>query len=80
MRLDFDFDQWTRFESLEDSEHALLIDPAQLRASYLERLEEFQQQLFEGCRKHSVDIASMVNSRPYDEALASYLALRGGGK
>jgi uncharacterized protein (DUF58 family) len=74
--LDFPFDRWTRFESLED-EHFHLIDPAHVKKNYLNKLEEFREQLKKGCHRHKIDLVPMVTDQPYADALARYLALRG---
>ncbi len=73
--LDFPFDRWTRFESME-SDVNLLIDPAHLRQRYLERLGDFREQLMKGCHRHRIDLVPMVTDEPYAEALAQYLSLR----
>lgn len=74
--LDFPFRQWTRFQSLEQSGHRRLVDPAHLRRAYLENLRQFREQLTAGCYRHRIDLVSMTTDRPYAEALASYLAMR----
>ena len=43
--LDFPFRQWTQFASLEAAANRHLVDPAQLRRAYLEKLEVFREQL-----------------------------------
>lgn len=74
--LDFPFTQWTRFESLEDPDERLLIDPAQLRKSYQENLKRFQEELREGCNRYRIDLVPLVTDEPCVAALAGYLALR----
>ncbi len=74
--LDFPFRQWTQFESLELSSHRHLVDPAQLRRAYLERLAEFREQLASGCSRHRISLVPMTTDQPYADSLASYLALR----
>ncbi len=76
--VDFDFDRWTSFESLETLGRRILVDPAQVRRTYRERFERFREELRQGCSRHHVDLASIVTDRPYDEALASFLTSRGG--
>ncbi|XAL98458.1 DUF58 domain-containing protein [Phycisphaeraceae bacterium D3-23] len=86
--LDFPFKRWHRFDSLEDPNDRHLLDPAQLRKAYLEKLDAFRKQLLAGCRKRRVDLVPIVTDQPYAEALAAYLAHRqyrskgasGGGK
>ncbi len=74
--VEFPFDQWTRFENLEQVDDREMVDPAQRRKRYRERLEAFQEELRTSCHRHRIDFVEMVTDRPYAEALASYLAAR----
>ena len=74
--LDFPFTQWTRFESLERADHHRLVDPAQLRAAYLEKVRVFREELKRGCSRHRIDLVPMVTDQPYADALATYLTIR----
>ena len=74
--LDFPFRQWTQFASLESADHRHLVDPAQIRRAYLEKLADFREQLSRGCRRHRVALVPMTTDQPYADALAAYLAIR----
>lgn len=74
--LDFPFRQWTQFTSLEAAANRHLVDPAQLRRAYLEKLEVFREQLAKGCNRHRISLVPMTTDQPYADALAAYLALR----
>lgn len=74
--LDFPFRQWVQFESLESSANRHLVDPAQLRKAYLQKLQEFRDQLTRGCNRHRIALIPMTTDQPYADSLASYLALR----
>ncbi len=74
--LDFPFRQWTNFESLEMAGNQHLVDPAQVRRAYLQRLVEFREQLTQGCNRHRISLVPLTTDQPYAESLASYLALR----
>ena len=74
--LDFPFRQWTQFTCLEQDSNRHLIDPAQVRKSYLEKLEEFREQLARGCSRHRISLVPMTTDQPFAETLAAYLALR----
>ena len=74
--VEFPFREWTRFESLEETQSFRLVDPAQFRAAYLENLRRFQEELVAGCRKHRVDLVPMLTDQPCAEALAQYLTRR----
>ncbi len=74
--LEFPFDHWTQFESLEASNVRYLVDPAHLRKAYLQRLEQFREELRSGCHRHRIDLVPLVTDQPYAQALAAYLNLR----
>ena len=74
--LNFPFQQWTRFDSLESDTDKKLVDPAQLRAVYLENLSRFRQALKEGCHRHRIDLVPVTTAQPYADTLAQYLARR----
>ena len=74
--LDFPFRQWTQFASLEKAENRHLVDPAQIRQAYLEKLEEFQTQLTRGCNRHRISLVPMTTDQPYADALATWMAIR----
>ncbi|MCP4782149.1 MAG: DUF58 domain-containing protein [Fuerstiella sp.] len=74
--LDFPFRQWTQFSSLEEANNQHLVDPAQIRRAYLEKLERFQESLSDGCSRHRIHLVPMTTDQPYADALAAYLGLR----
>jgi len=74
--LEFPFQQWTKFESLESETEQRLLDPVQLRAVYLENLARFRQELKDGCHRHRIDLVPLTTNQPYAEALAYYLERR----
>ncbi len=74
--LDFPFRQWTQFASLEASNNRHLVDPAQLRNAYLEKLNQFREQLANGCNRHRISLIPMTTDQPFADSLAAYLALR----
>ena len=75
--IEFPFHTWTRFENLESDDESIRLDPAQIRATYLDRFNEFQEALKDGCRRHGIDTVRMVSDQPYHESLAKYLFKRG---
>ncbi|MCG8650890.1 MAG: DUF58 domain-containing protein [Pirellulales bacterium] len=74
--LEFPFQQWTQFESLEIDGVRQKVDPAHLRSAYLENLERFRSELQEVCNRNRVELVSMVTDQPYAAALSRYLASR----
>lgn len=76
--LDFPFRQWTQFASLEGAANRHLVDPAQIRRAYLEKLAQFRDQLARGCNRHRISLVPMTTDQPHADSLAAYLALRRG--
>ncbi|MCA8995418.1 MAG: DUF58 domain-containing protein, partial [Planctomycetaceae bacterium] len=74
--LDFPFRQWTQFESLELASNRHLVDPAQIRRAYLEKLAQFREQLTNGCNRHRISLVPMTTDQPYADSLATWLAYR----
>lgn len=74
--LDFPFRQWTQFASLENSSHRHLVDPAQLRKAYLQKLQEYREQLTRGCSRNRITLVPLVTNQPPADALAAWLAIR----
>lgn len=78
--LDFPFRQWTQFASLEAASNRHLVDPAQIRRAYLEKLTQFRDQLASGCNRHRISLVPMTTDQPHADILAAYLALRRRGR
>jgi uncharacterized protein (DUF58 family) len=74
--LDFPFRQWTQFASLENSSQRHLVDPAQLRKAYLQKLQEYREQLARGCSRNRIALVPLVTNQPPADALAAWLAIR----
>ena len=76
--LEFPFDYRTRFDCLEVQGSRQFIDPSHFRAVYEANLENFRNELTQGCRRHRIDLVPLVTDQPYAEALSRYLTLRMG--
>lgn len=74
--LDFPFRQWTQFACLEQNDNRHLVDPAQLRHSYLQKLAGFREQIAAGCNRHRISLVPMTTDQPFADTLAAYLAFR----
>ena len=74
--LEFPFKQWTRFDCLENSSNRHMIDPAHLRASYLENLNKYREELKKGCHRHRIDLVPLTTDQPYADALSYFFAKR----
>ena len=74
--VDFPFEGWTRFEALENEGEHILVDPAALRRTYMENLEQYRTTLREGCRRHRVALHEMTTDIPAEVALPELLRER----
>ncbi|MBI5722553.1 MAG: DUF58 domain-containing protein [Planctomycetes bacterium] len=76
--LSFPFERISSFRDLELDERRLQLDPRAIRRAYLRQVADFLGQIQQGCGQMSIDYVPMPTSRPFDEALAEYLAQRAG--
>ncbi len=74
--LTFPFDSFTKFRDLEQPENLLPIDPRTIRATYLERMGAFLNDIEAACGRMKIDYVRMNTRVPYDEALSAYLMKR----
>jgi uncharacterized protein (DUF58 family) len=74
--LSFSFQQWTRFESLENDGEIVELDPEFIRKEYLSRLREFLEQIRRACGEASCDYVPLRTDEPVGDALATYLRRR----
>ena len=74
--LTFPFDAFTKFRDLERMENLLPIDPRTIRATYLERMRRFLNDIESACGRLKIDYVRMNTRVPYDEALSAYLMKR----
>ncbi len=80
---EFPFRRPARFRNLERLDHALRIDPAALRAAYLEKFHAHCAALKEKALAMEADYHKVSTAEPVDKTLLDYLAARsqrGGGK
>ena len=78
--LTFPFRKWSLFESMERDDFRLKLDPALVRARYMDNLSSHMQTIKEGTSKLAIQHVLLNTSKPFDEALVSYLARRMGKK
>lgn len=78
--LDFPFRQWTQFASLESATNRHLVDPAQIRRAYLEKLAQFREQLTNGCNRHRISLVPLMTDQPHADSLAAFLSYRRKGR
>jgi len=78
--LTFPFRKWSLFENLERQDHRVRLDPATMRAQYLDNLNRHQKTLVSAAGRLNVSHVLLNTSRPFDVALTNYLAARVGWK
>ncbi len=74
--LTFPFDAASIFEDLEVDDHHVQLDPLAVRGAYLDKVREFLGRIETGCGQMDVDYVPVTTSKPFDDALADYLAAR----
>jgi uncharacterized protein (DUF58 family) len=76
--LEFPFRKWSLFENLERDNDRLRLDPARMRAMYLENVANHLRAVREAASKMNISHVLLDTSRPFDNAMAVYLAQRMG--
>ena len=76
--LEFPFRKWSLFENLEQTNDRLRLDPATMRAMYLENVANHLRAIREAASKLNISHVLLDTSRPFDDALTVYLAQRMG--
>jgi uncharacterized protein (DUF58 family) len=74
--LNFPFDRWSLFRSLERQGHQVQLDPLSIRSDYLARVREFIGRIQVGCGQMDVDYVQLSTRSSFDLALSHYLAGR----
>jgi uncharacterized protein (DUF58 family) len=78
--LEFPFRKWSLFENLEQQNDRLRLDPATMRTIYLENVANHLKAIRDAASKLNVSHLLLDTSRPFDDALTTYLAQRMGKK
>jgi len=74
--IEFPFKKWTQFRNLEIAGHKLLVDPQQLRKSYLENFRNFCKELRDQAGQMQIDYHVLRTDEPAERALGVYLTKR----
>ena len=74
--VNFQFDQWSRFQCLEDTTWRMDLDPTAIRDRYLERFCRFEAELQSCCAETSCDYVRLETDRDLGSILAEYLRRR----
>ncbi|HXE52214.1 MAG TPA: DUF58 domain-containing protein [Tepidisphaeraceae bacterium] len=78
--LEFPFRNWGLFENLEQSTDRVRLDPSVMRRAYLDNIGHHLQTIRDAAGKLNVSHELLDTSRPFDDALSTYLARRMGRK
>src|SRR4051812_9818958 len=78
--LTFPFRKWSLFENLERAGDRTKLDPAVMRAAYLENVARHLKTIRGAAGKLNVNHVLLNTSQPFDAALMNYLAARIGWK
>jgi len=73
--LSFSFDRPIRFVDLEGSA-SLITEPAVIRKQYLEQINQFLDDIREGCHERNVEYRRVLLDRPFEETLVEFLSDR----
>ncbi|MCU0329536.1 MAG: DUF58 domain-containing protein [Candidatus Kapabacteria bacterium] len=73
--IDFDFPTASVFRDIETGEE-LSTQPAQIKRSYRQAMDEFCAAIRKGCHDQNVDYVRIATDTPYDVALREYLLSR----
>jgi uncharacterized protein (DUF58 family) len=71
----FPFEKLTRFKDMEGA-GSLVANPRSIKQAYLQRLNEYLDQIRRVCLERDIGYELMTTNRRYDEALSAYLARR----
>ena len=71
----FPFEKLTRFKDLEGA-GSLVANPRAIKRAYLQRLNEYLDQVRRVCLERDIGYELMMTDRRYDEALSTYLMRR----
>lgn len=78
--LSFPFKNFGDFRNLEIGEQRIKVDPAAIKAEYLERVRAFVATIEKGCGQLRADYVPVNTRENYTEALSRYLVRRKGGE
>ncbi len=78
--LDFPFHSRTQFRSLEIPGSQRLVDPRGMRGAYLQRLENYRQQLTQALARERIDLVTCTTDQELSGLLLAYLSRRDGRK
>lgn len=74
--LEFPFQQWTRFENLEQPGDRQFADPVAIRNAYLNNLAAYRESLSRGCQRHRIDFEPVITDENHCDVLHRFLTRR----
>lgn len=74
--VDFPFDRFTEFRSLESDPEGVSMDAELIRETYLELFQKTVSELQEHCQRSSIDFLPLVTDQSLGTALGSFLTAR----
>jgi uncharacterized protein (DUF58 family) len=78
--LSFPFRKFSLFESLELSGQRIKLDPATMRATYLENVARHLKKIKDACESMRIGYSLFQTDEPVDKTLTAYLARRMGSR
>lgn len=78
--LTFPFRKFSQFRSLEAADYQLKLDPAVMRARYLENLRAHQDTLKQGAGRLGMEHVLIDTNQTFDTAVTTFLARRAGSR
>jgi len=76
--LSFPFKKFSDFRNLEIGDERIKVDPAAIKAEYLERVRSFVAAIDKGCGQLRADYVPVNTKENYTEVLSAYLSRRKG--
>jgi uncharacterized protein (DUF58 family) len=74
--VDFPFDVWSRFESLEDVSDQVNAEPAAVRRLYLDNLQRFSEELKSGLSRNRVELIPVTTDMGPGKVFGEFLTRR----
>jgi hypothetical protein len=74
--LSFPFIKFSRFRDLENRRHRIRIEPDTIRATYLEKVRAFIDQIESGCGNLQADYIPLNTNQKFEQVLSKYLSQR----
>ncbi|MFT5106923.1 MAG: hypothetical protein ACI9UA_002549 [Pseudoalteromonas tetraodonis] len=74
--LSFPFKKFSKFSNLENRNQRIRVEPETIRATYLEKIRAFIEQISSGCGKLHADYVPLNTKQNYEQVISNYLSQR----